>query len=468
MKTALKGHLGEATLLRIAARDLGADDGRAARKHLESCVACRTDLASAKRVDRSLAKLAGALRKGESGRDPGSNAKYFDFIDQLFEVSEEAKEASERILRGARAAEPDQLEAALRALDGHAYRGLALLYSAQKADKLVAEDPNKALALAKLLSDEAESLPIASPRERTSTTAPRQAVQAVAALLESQALTQRGEAKASREAVRRARLCFQESGDLGFGLALCDFHEGTAAIFEKDYRAAQRLLKSSASVFAEFGQNLLKARAHAGLGTLFVHNGHFDLALGYLDAALPVFESEPDTGPQRTTMLLNNRATALMRLERLDEARATFAKALNHGRRHNHASHLFFIRTGLAELDFRRGEYRRALHAFTKIVREASPLASKSEILFSRLYAAECQARIGSYGPMVSEIETLRRGQREHVFAASPALDELFISLDQGSIDAGLIAHVREYLQAEENGVNRPYHPLRRAGHGGR
>jgi tetratricopeptide (TPR) repeat protein len=384
-------------------------------------------------------------------------------VDDIYRLSQAAEKPAELIVNAARAG-ADELAAALRALDGKPYRGFALLYAAQKADKLVAEDPNKALALAKLLSDEAASLPPANPSERISAPAPRQAVQAETALLEAQARLQKGDSKAAREAVKPARGFFRESGDLGFGAALCDYHEGTAATFEKDYPEAQRLLERSLAVFAEFGQEHLAGRANAGLGSLFVHKGQFEPALEYFDASLRALESESDSGGQRTTMLLNNRATALMRLGRFDEARATFAKALNFGRRHNHASHLFFIRTGLAELDFRRGEYRRALHAFTKIVREASPLASKAEILFSRLYAAECQARIGSYGPMAAEIETLRRERRKHAFAPSHALGELFMSLDQGTIDADLIAHVREYLQEEENGVKRAYRPLRLVG----
>jgi hypothetical protein len=64
---------------------------------------------------------------------------------------------------------------------------------------------------------------------------------------------------------------------------------------------------------------------------------------------------------------------------------------------------------------------------------------------------------------MAAEIEALRLGRREHAFAPSPALGELFMSVDQGTIDADLIAHVRQYLQDEENGVKRAYRPLRRA-----
>jgi tetratricopeptide (TPR) repeat protein len=463
MRTAVTRHLGEATLLRLAARDLGESEALPAKAHLAKCAACRTGLAATRRLDRSLTKLAETLRSDRSGDDLGPDLRYFEFVGRLLDVSGEAEEAAERIVRAARVG-GDELAAALRSLDGKPYRGFALLYAAQKADKLVAEDPNKALTLARLLCEEAASLPPANSKERISTPAPRQAVQAEAALLESQALLQKGEANSAREVIRPARDLFRESGDLGFGAALCDYHEGTAATFEKDYPEAQRLLKRSLAVFAEFGQEHLAGRAHAGLGTLFLQKGQFERALEYFDASLRALESESDTGSQRTTMLLNNRATALMRLGRFDEARATFAKALNFGRRHNHASHLFFIRTGLAELDFRRGEYRRALRAFTEIVREASPLASKAELLFSRLYAAECQARIGSYGPMAIEIEALRRERQEHPFAPSPALGELFMSVDQGTIDADLIAHVREYLQDEENGVKRAYRPLRLVG----
>jgi len=49
-------------------------------------------------------------------------------------------------------------------------------------------------------------------------------------------------------------------------------------------------------------------------------------------------------------------------------------------------------------------------------------------------------------------------------FSPSPALGELFVCLDRGMLDADVIAHVREYLQDEENGVKRVYRPLRRAG----
>jgi tetratricopeptide (TPR) repeat protein len=469
-------HPSETVLLDLAAGREPREATAAAQKHVDGgCRVCRRRLDDLGRLVAAVKeeRAFDAILEGETIPDlPRSTmGRTLLFtrpdgrvsVEDVYRVAEAAEKPADFVLGAARAG-ADELAAAMRSLDGKPYRGFALLYAAQKADRLVAEDPNKALALAQLLFDEAATLPPSNPDDRMSTPAARQAVQAEAALLTSQALLQRGEANAARDVVKAARGFFRESGDLGFGAALCDYHEGTAATFERDYPDAQRLLKRALTVFAEFGQEHLAGRANAGLGSLFVHKGQYDLALEYFDASLRTFESGADAGSQRTTMLFNNRATALMRLGRFDEARATFAKALTFGRRHNHASHLFFIRTGLAELDFRRGEYRRALRAFTEIAHEASPLASKAELLFSRLYAAECQARIGSYGPMVAEIEALRRDRQKHPFAPSPALGELFMSLDQGTIDADLIAHVREYLQDEENGVKRAYRPLRLAG----
>jgi hypothetical protein len=40
-------------------------------------------------------------------------------------------------------------------------------------------------------------------------------------------------------------------------------------------------------------------------------------------------------------------------------------------------------------------------------------------------------------------------------------MEELFSCLDQGALNADLVAHVRAYLQEEANGTQREYRPLR-------
>jgi tetratricopeptide (TPR) repeat protein len=382
-------------------------------------------------------------------------------VDEVYRLAQAAESPSELVLQAARAG-PDELAAALRSLDGQGYRGFALLYAAQKADKLVAEDPNKALALARLIFEEAETLPLSNRKERITTPAPREAVQAEAALLESQALLQKGEADSARKVIGPARRLFRESGDLGFGVALCDYYEGAAASFQRDYTFAETLLKRALAVFTEFGQDSLIGRASAALGTVFVNKGDFERSLPHFALSLDTLDAE--TEPQRIAMALNNRATALLRLTRFDEARASFARALNLARRHNYASHVFFIRIGLAELDFCRGQYQRALRSFGQILRESNPIASERLLVFARLYAAECLARLGNYGSMRHEIEFLRENRQKDPFGPSPALGELFMCLDQGMVDAELIAHVRAYMQDEENGAKEAYRPLRLVG----
>lgn len=457
MRTAVKKHLGEGTLLRLAARDLDEPGTLGAKAHLARCTACRTGLNAMRHLDRSLTRLTGTRRSKASENDFAPGARYFDFVSRLFDVSVEAGEAAERIVRAARAG-TDELAAALRSLDAKPYRGFALLYAAQKAFSLVPEDPMRAKLVADLLFAEGTTL-AAIPGSRVSTPAPRQAVQAEATLLKAYVLLQSTEPLLAREAIPLAREFFRESGDLGFGAALCDYYEGQSASCSRDYASAERLLKRALGTFSEFGQDHLHARAEVALGTLLMHRGQSVKALQYLERAADCFDPEQDA--QFLVPTLNNRAQCLMRLEKFDEARAALAKSMNLCLRFGFRSHLLFVRNGLAELDVHRGQFKRALRAFGEIVKEVT---SPSDVAFARLYIAECHARLGSLGPMASEIEVLRREHQENPFAPSPAFGELFVCLDQGMLDADLIAHVREYLQDEENGVTRPYRPAHRAG----
>jgi tetratricopeptide (TPR) repeat protein len=379
-------------------------------------------------------------------------------VEDIYRLSQDAEEPAELILQAARAG-ADELAAALRALDGEPYRGFALLYAAQKAFSLVPEDPIRARLVADLLLAEAATLAPATPDSRASTPAPRQAVQAEATLLKAYTFLQSSEPVRAREAIAPAREFYRESGDLGFGDALCDYYEGQSASYSSDYASAERLLKRALGTFSEFGQDHLRARAEVALGTLLLHRGQSVRALQYLERASGCFD--PGQDAQFLVPTLNNRAQCLMRLERFDEARAALAKSLNLCRRFGFRSHLLFVRSGLAELDVHRGQFKRALLTFGQIVKEVT---SPIDVTFARLYVAECHARLGSYGPMAAEIEALRRERQASPFAPSPALGELFVCLDQGMLDADLVAHVRKYLQDEENGVERAYRPLRLVG----
>ena len=309
---------------------------------------------------------------------------------------------------------------------------------------------------------EAESLAEVSRESRASTPAPRQAVQAEALLLEAQALQQESEVNGARVAISRARQLFKDSGDLGFGAALCDYHEGEAANLARRYDDAEALVRKALLTFEEFGQDHLLAKSEAVLGTIVSNRGEHERALPHFDRANALYDSEKDA--RALTMTLNNRANSLAQLGRFDDARASYAKALNIALRQGFASHLRFIRTGLAELDFLRGQYARALRAFREIAAESATNGSAIDVLFARLYVAECLGRTGQFDAMAAEVDALRRDRKQTVFSPSPALGEIFVCLDQGTIDADLVAHVREYVQDEENGIERTYQPLRLVG----
>jgi tetratricopeptide (TPR) repeat protein len=242
---------------------------------------------------------------------------------------------------------------------------------------------------------------------------------------------------------------------------MCDYYEGQAEVFNRRFDLAESLLARASAAFSEFGQEHLFGRAEAATGMLFGDKGDYEVALAHLDRAIASLVGADDVNP--LTGALSNRGSVLTKLGRYDEARATYARALKLGLRHGLESVLRFVRSGLAELDFLRGRYARALRAFREIAAESAANGSPTDVLFARLYVAECLGRMNRFDEMASEVEALRKARRKTPFGPSPALDDLFSCLDKGTIDADLVARVRDYLQDVERGVERTYRASRRA-----
>jgi len=462
-------HPSEADLLNLAA-GREAEGLDACRKHLsEGCRLCDVRL-------RELGELVEAVREEEAfeaileGDDlpavPDFGGKTVAFhprvpqLDEIYRSAAAAEGLAEEIVAAARAGDAP-LDEALRALYGNPSRGFALLYACQKAALLVAQDPLRALELSRRVFEEALSLMDANLDTRLATPAPREIVQAEAKLLESQAQNQLGYPLEARVAASEARENFRAAGDLGFGLALADYYEGQAASFARDYVAGERLLKKALKIFAEFGQDSLMGRAEAALGTLYLQRGDEMRALPYFDHAIEVLDPVEEIRP--LTMTLNNRGIALSRLGRIDEAKACFARALGMARRLGSKAHLVTIRAGLAQIDMLRGEFARALRAYEEIAREERALGWTAQAFIADLFVAECLGRLGREDQMFETVLALRSQRKESLFRQSAAIEELFACLDQGAVDAELVAHVRTYLEDEVNGVQRPYQPLRLA-----
>jgi tetratricopeptide (TPR) repeat protein len=461
-------HPSEAALLNLAAGRPG-EGLEECRKHLaEGCRLCDVRLAE-------LADLVESVREEVAFDDilEGNDLPALpDFgntvafqprvpqLEEIYRLAESAEGLAEGLVAAARESDA-KLDEALRALYGNPARGFALLYACQKGNTLVAQDPLRALELARAVFEEAKSLMDANTETRLATPAPRETVQAEAKLLESNAQTQLGYAMDARVAAAEAREFFRAAGDVGFGLALADYYEGSAAGFGRDYIAGERLLKKALKVFAEFGQDNLIGRAEAALGTLIMQRGDDNRALLYYEHAIEVFDPVEDGKQLAST--LNNRAGSLMRLKRFEEARSSYARALSLARKLNAQAVVQNVRNGLAELEFQRGRYERAIRAFSDLASVARKASWKMEQLFAELYVAECLGRLGREEEMAEMITSLRIERKANPFAPSPAMEELFDCLDRGILDADLVAHVRRYLQDEANGVQRAYEPLRLA-----
>ena len=349
----------------------------------------------------------------------------------------------------------DKLDSTLRGLDGNPARAFPLLYACQKSLTIVPQDPLRAQELARAVFEETDSFTCANRPLR-------EIFKAEAKLLESQAENQLARPLEARVAAVEAREYFRASGDMRFGLALADYYEGSAASFAKDYVAGERLLKKALKVFAEFGQDNLIARAAAALATLYLHRGDATRALSSFDHAIELFDPVEDE--RFLTASLVNRSLTLIRLGRLDEARTSYARALRHARTLQSRIHVAIIRSGFAQIDFCRGEYGRALRAFQELSLDDRAAGWDQQAFFADLYAAECLGRLGHDEQMAEAILALRSEVKVNPFAPSPAMEELFSCLDQGALDADLVAHVRAYLQDEANGIHRRYQRLKIVG----
>jgi tetratricopeptide (TPR) repeat protein len=464
-------HPAELDLLGFASGRPGADPEAAShlQRHLDKgCALCDRRLKGLKRLTRAVRDEA-AFRKTFDTTKPeanGNNAgKTLPMVrrrrplEEIYQLSRTADEPADAIVAAAKTS-VEEAEKVIRSLDGDPRRPFALLYAAQKGIPVVPAEPVRMRELSELLFEEASSLLDAKQDARTPIS--RELVQAEASLLEAYSHLVLGHNTESRTAAEKARTLFDAGGDVGLGRAFCDFYGGQAAFFERDFAVGERLLKKALRTFAEFGQEHLVAWAQGALGILFGNRGNYDRALQYLDNAVEAIDAKTDPGKLAAVHL--NRGTALSRLERFDEARAAYARALSLARSQELRSMLHVVRNGLAELDFRRGQYQRALNSFSVLANDALVAGYDVDHVFARLYIAECLGRLGFADRMADEITSLRHDKKAHPFAASPAMEELFGSLDQDTLDADIVGHVRRYLEDTEKGIQRPYRKLRLVG----
>jgi tetratricopeptide (TPR) repeat protein len=352
---------------------------------------------------------------------------------------------------------PEKLTGYLLELRGNPSRGYAMLYAAQYAQQRATEDPKQALLLARVLLAFSRSLPY---KEGLGSEQPvfREQVLAEASITESFALNWIGNHEEARQAAVRAREFFTAGREDDFALALSDYFEGSALSFANRFEDAVRLLKKASYEFRSYGQTDWVGRAEGMLGVMAVNRGRYNLGLYHLDLALKSLH--PEAEDVAYAGILVNRGFTLVRLNQLNEAKRTYARALVMVRRSGLKAMLYPIRHGLATIELAKGALSRALELFMNLSKDATLDGMGEHVVTAELHIAECLGRLGRLDDMRKRIEVLRKTSFD-ASGIGPALLELFSSLDEGAISTELLSHVADYAEQLSRGNVVPYRSFR-------
>ena len=378
--------------------------------------------------------------------------------DRLGRLAHDGRQLAAEIVKAVSEEGLEKAKELLGRIEADPSRGYAYLYACQLAMPKTSSDPAMYVEFAKAISEATRSLPYLKDKGPAQPVC-REQVLGEAALLESNALNYLGRSAESRKIAHSARVRFVEAGEDSFALALADYYEGSAASFEGDYKSAWGLLRSALGEFRFYCQENWAGKTEAAIGTLLVHRDRKQAALHFFDSAVENLHPELDGAAYCYTLV--NRARCLMLLDRLDAAKAAYARALGPARRLNLKVAVFTVRYGLASIELRKGQIFRALHSFEKIAGDARTEGFEQRIISAELRVAECLGRLGKADDMLTRVRALRREVPEISVSFDAPIRELFAKADAADVSSELVAHVVEYLEAREHGVQKGYKPFR-------
>ncbi|MEO6326322.1 MAG: hypothetical protein ABIT01_15115 [Thermoanaerobaculia bacterium] len=456
-------HPDDLELLDLAAGRATGEASAQARLHVDACRSCLRQVEALRRLGQAIGDrqvLGSSNSLPVETTTPIASRPHSLRLKEVAARSSEGLLLSEEILIAARSGAPE-LMSALSRLNAHPALLYGLLAACQRGGKLASQSPQAALRLALAVESETRRL---SPDDEI---ALRSTVLAEACLLSSQALLSIGRTADSLQAISNARAHFDQAGAGPFQHALCDYFEGTSQGFAGDAARAERLLKGSLRMFATYGQDHWTGRAEINLGLVLGQRGDDRRAITFLDQGLARLDPHEDAHAVAAALI--NRGSCQAHLGEYDAAAMSYSAASSHTTQHDLAYYRHQVRTGLAELEFLKGDLVQALHAFGSVSAEARVHGYEENITFSALYLAECHARLGQEDAMAATIESLRaewprrRSRNPFQGADSPAIEELFACLDRGDLDAGLIRHVRLYLETDGDRAGIAYRSYRSA-----
>ena len=342
-------------------------------------------------------------------------------------------------------------------------RGYAYLYACQLAMPKVPTDPAKFLGFAKAVAELTKCLPFLRDKGPAQPVC-REQVLGESALVESSALNFLGRAEEAQSAASAARSHFLAAGEDSFALALVDFFEGSAATFAGQFSVAWKLLKGARSEFQLYGQENWQGRTEAALGVLLIGKERYQSALHFYDGAVRLLHPELDGAAYTTTLV--NRGFCLVRVGRLEAAKAAYARCISYARRLGMSAHLLMIRNGLATIELLKGNTTRALRSFERISADATEQGLEQFVLCAQLRIAECLSRLGRSDEVAQRVSAIRNSVFSEAILSDPAYRELCESIGNQAAAPDLIAHIADYFEGRNRGARTSYKPLRLVANG--
>ncbi len=453
----MKPHVDDFTLLRLVAGELADRDRQRAEAHLFACRPCGVALSEVRRLDRGLRELAATgdfeaapteaagfppndpFRRRPPPQSPARNTLAIG--TEAIAAAEAARLAATRSLQTVGGEPRSRARVSLRTAESR----LALLYELQEAGRNIAEDPVRALELARskingLLRARPNAAARASVAEKV---VPWDILIGQAHVLAAQAHIWTKEFARAGSHLRVAYRSFGRAGD-ETSLAIVELNEAQRRSFIGQGRTALLLASRARATFEERELDELAARARVVEGL-----AHFDLddqeaAVAAYREAIPIFERYSLWS--NFVGALNSIATSLTRLGRLDEARREYARVLHRFSRKEHRSWHGFVRIGLAEILFSAGRFQEAAHSAASAGRAFSECGLYANALIVWLLEVEAWARHGDLQRARRRLDAFSRAAQAQRAIDGAVRRQLEDALTGVNPDFGQLARLRSSL----------------------
>jgi tetratricopeptide (TPR) repeat protein len=441
MSELTESHPDNFTLLRYAAGDLGDFERVEARRHLERCADCSKALRELEAVNEQLKQLAarGDLRIEADAvalpqddpfrrrpdtplRTAGTRRRDLNFLARAASASEQGAALQARLLEAAstRKSWASVLEGLSLSQAADRY---GLLYALQEAGRRIAESTARARIMAEGLIEHLRREEHGSfDTSEAEASVPVLAILGQAHLLAGQAANWTARYDLAGIHFRLAYRAFGSVGD-EFSLAHVELAESQRRSFEHRGLEALALVRRAAVTFEELGLEDFVARAAVAEGMAWHSAGRKEEAVLASRRALPVFER---LGLWSNYVgAVNTIATCLVSLERLDEARQGYARALRRVSGDAERSWVPFLRFGLAQTLFVGKRFRESAASFGRSSRLFADFGMLARALTAALMEIESWARDGDLARARQRLEIFRAEAERHR-ALEPSALRLF------------------------------------------